>query len=54
MRDPDAGRILADAVGAGVQILVNGDNDLLDVAEGSPMSILSPRAFMKPTRGGAL
>ena len=54
VRDPDDGRILADAIGAGVQVLVTGDKDLLDVAEQSPNSILSPRAFMMLTRGGAL
>lgn len=54
VRDPDDERVLADAVTAGVQILVTGDKDLLDVAEQSPISILSPRAFMMLSRGGAL
>ena len=54
VRDPDDERILADAVGAGVQIMVTGDKDLLDVAERSPIPILSPRAFLMLTRGGAL
>ncbi len=54
VRDPDDERILADTVAAGVQILVTGDKDLLDVAEQSPIPILSPRAFMMLTRGGAL
>lgn len=54
VRDPDDEKILADAVAAGVQILVTGDRDLLDVAEQSPIPILSPRAFMMLTRGGAL
>jgi predicted nucleic acid-binding protein len=54
VRDPDDARILADAVAAGVQVLVTGDKDLLDVAEGSPIPILSPRAFLMLTRGGAL
>jgi uncharacterized protein len=54
VRDPDDGKILADAVAAGVQILVTGDKDLLDVAEQSPIPILSPRAFLMLTRGGAL
>jgi uncharacterized protein len=53
VRDPDDGKILADAVEAGVQILVTGDKDLLDVAEQSPIPILSPRAFLMLTRGGA-
>lgn len=54
VRDPDDDRILADAVGAGVQIMVTGDKDLLEVAERSPIPILSPRAFLMLTRGGAL
>ncbi len=54
VRDPDDERILADAVGAGVQIMVTGDKDLLDVAEQSPIPILSPRAFLMLTRGGAV
>jgi putative PIN family toxin of toxin-antitoxin system len=54
VRDPDDEQILADAVAAGVQVLVTGDTDLLDVAERSPIPILSPRAFMMLTRGGAL
>jgi hypothetical protein len=36
------------------QILLTGDKDLLDVAEQSPIPILSPRVFMMPTRGRAL
>jgi uncharacterized protein len=54
VRDPDDERILADAVGAGVQVMVTGDKDLLAVAEQSPIPILSPRAFLMLTRGGAL
>ena len=54
VRDRDDERILADAVASGVQILVTGDKDLLDVAEQSPIPILSPRAFLMLTRGGAL
>ena len=54
VRDLDDENVLADALEAGVQILVTGDKDLLDVAEQSPIPILSPRAFMMLTRGGAL
>ena len=52
VRDPDDERILA--VGAGVQVMVTGDKDLLAVAEQSPIPILSPRSFLMLTRGGAL
>jgi hypothetical protein len=44
----------ADAIAAGVQILVTGDKDLLDIAEESPIPILSPRAFLMITRRDAL
>ena len=54
VRDPDDEKVLADAVAAGVQVLVTGDKDLLAVAEHSPIPILSPRAFMMLTRGGTL
>lgn len=54
VRDPDDEKILASAVASGVQIFVTGDKDLLAVADRSPIPILSPRAFMMLTRGGAL
>jgi putative PIN family toxin of toxin-antitoxin system len=54
VRDPDDERVLADAVLGGVDFLVTGDNDLLDVAKDSPIRILSPRAFMTLARGGTL
>ena len=54
IRDPSDERILAEAVGAGVEILVTGDDDLLTVAEQSPIRILSPRAFMTLARGSTL
>jgi uncharacterized protein len=50
VRDPDDERVLADAVAAGAEILVTGDQDLLIVAEESPIRILSPRAFMALAR----
>jgi putative PIN family toxin of toxin-antitoxin system len=52
LRDPDDERVLADAILAGAEILVSGDQDLLVVAEESPIRILSPRAFMALARGG--
>jgi uncharacterized protein len=53
-RDPDDGKVLADVVAAGVQILATGDKDLLDAAEQPPVPILSQRAFLMLTRKGAL
>ena len=54
LRDPDDERVLADAVSAGAEILVSGDQDLLVAAEASPIRILSPRAFLTLARGGTL
>ena len=51
LRDPDDERVLADAISAGAEILVSGDQDLLVVAEDSPIRILSPRAFLTLARG---
>lgn len=53
VRDPDDERVLADAIAAAAEILVTGDEDLLAVAGGSPIRILSPCAFMTLARGGA-
>ena len=52
VRDSDDERVLADALSAGAEILVSGDQDLLAVAEQSPIRILSPRAFLTLVRGG--
>jgi predicted nucleic acid-binding protein len=54
MRDPDDERVLAGALAAGVEILITGDQDLLVVADESPIRILSPRAFLTFVRGGTL
>lgn len=54
LRDPDDERVLAGALAAGVEILISGDQDLLVVAEESPIRILSPRGFLTLVRGGTL
>jgi putative PIN family toxin of toxin-antitoxin system len=54
VRDPDDERVLADALSAGVQMLITGDGDLLAVAGESPIPILSPRAFLTLARGHVL
>jgi uncharacterized protein len=54
LRDPDDERVLADAISAGAEILVTGDQDLLVAAEASPIRILSPRAFLTHSRAGTL
>ena len=52
IRDPDDERVLAGALAADADILVSGDQDLLVVADQSPIRILSPRAFLALARGG--
>jgi len=54
LRDPDDERVLADAISAGAEILVSGDQDLLVAAEDSPIRILSPRAFLTLARSSTL
>jgi putative PIN family toxin of toxin-antitoxin system len=54
LRDPDDERVLAEAIAAGAEILVSGDQDLLVAAGESPIRILSPRAFLALARGGTL
>lgn len=48
--DPDDERILADALSAGCDLLVTGDDDLLSVASDPPIPIFSPRAFITLAR----
>ena len=45
VRDPDDALVLAEAVAGKVDILVTGDRDLLDLAEGSPVRVVTPRGF---------
>lgn len=54
IRDPDDERVLAGALAADADILLSGDQDLLVVADQSPIRILSPRAFLALARGGTL
>ena len=45
IRDPDDRWILASAVDAKADVLITGDEDLLDIASSAPLRILAPRAF---------
>ena len=45
--DPDDRWILASATAGRADVLVTGDQDLLDVADKAPLPILSPRGFWK-------
>jgi putative PIN family toxin of toxin-antitoxin system len=50
IRDPDDGAIVAAAFAANADVLVTGDNDLLDVAANLPISVVSPRGFWEKLR----
>lgn len=45
VRDPDDRWILASAMAGRADVLVTGDQDLLDVADKAPLPILTPRGF---------
>lgn len=45
VRDPSDRWVLASAIAARADVLVTGDQDLLNVADRSPLPILSPRGF---------
>ena len=50
LRDPDDAWILASATDGRCDVLVTGDRDLLDIADGAPLPILSPRGFWEFVR----
>ena len=52
VRDPDDRWVLASAIAGGADLLVTGDQDLLDVAEQSPVPIVNPRGCWERLRGG--
>jgi putative PIN family toxin of toxin-antitoxin system len=53
VRDPDDRWVLASARNAGAQILITGDQDLLDVADQiDSIHILTPRGFWELERSG--
>lgn len=45
IKDPDDAWILASAVAGEADVLVTGDNDLLDLGSETPLRILTPREF---------
>ena len=53
VRDPDDELVLAGAIAGLADVLVTGDQALLDVADASPIRILSPRAFMTLVHRGS-
>jgi len=51
IRDPDDRWVLASAVAGEADLLVTGDKDLLEVADRSPVPIVSPRGCWERLRG---
>ncbi len=45
VRDPDDQWVLASAVAGRADVLVTGDQDLLDLADSAPLRIVDPRGF---------
>ena len=52
VRDPADRWVLASAIAGHAEVLVTGDDDLLSVADKTPVLILSPRAFWERLRAG--
>ena len=50
IRDPDDAVILGEALAMGADVLVTGDNDLLEAGEVPDIKILDPRGFWKLVR----
>lgn len=46
LRDPDDRWVLAPAIEGRADVLITGDKDLLDIADQSPVRILSPRELL--------
>jgi putative PIN family toxin of toxin-antitoxin system len=53
VRDTDDEWIVASAIAGRADVLVTGDQDLLAVADRSPIPILSPRGFWEQLRSGS-
>ena len=53
IRDPDDRWVLASAVAGGAELLVTGDQDLLSVADESPLPVVDPRGCWQRLRAGA-
>lgn len=45
VRDADDAHVLGEAIAGAVEVLVTGDQDLLDVGTGLPFRVLTPRGF---------
>ena len=54
VRDRDDRWVLATAIAGHADVLVTGDADLLDIADRSPLAVLSPRAFWELLRSGKM
>ena len=50
LRDKSDLSVLSQAIGGGAEVLVTGDRDLIDIAFGAPIDILTPRGFWERLR----
>ncbi len=50
VRDPDDVPIQEEAVAGKAGVLVTGDGDLLEIADGAPLAIVNPRGFWDTLR----
>lgn len=53
VRDPADRLVVAEAVAGGAEVLVTGDQDLLSVAAGAPVPIVTPRRFWELLKAGS-
>jgi uncharacterized protein len=53
IRDKSDLAVLSEAVAVGAEMLVTGDKDLLEIAEQSPIPIVTPRGFWEQLRDQA-
>lgn len=53
IRDPSDAIVLAEAIAGEAEVLVTGDNDLLEIADHTPLPVHSPRQFWDDLRSNS-